>query len=363
MSQLKDSQPEEDYDSDEYFEPEEEEENNATPTHFEAPQFTRPGDLKQEVVRKVNESGLKLSCAASGFPAPKVSWFKNGAPLNRTGTHEGRWAIVLDHLLEEDSGMYQCAVCNEVACIENEFNVTISDQKDVLFGARFTKKMEFISKIFRPLGNMFKIKCPAAGNPEPNITWTKDNLPIKRKMDHPVNYVKWGIVLEDIMMEDSGNYTCTVCNSIACSNFTYEIFVQGKSKSFPKPENLIASRTEDGFMDVVAGDLFNSSHESNATNEIPTAPFFLKKHMNALEMRPSGSTFTFKCPHGGHPAPNITWTKDERPISRTLGHFRRGKSSITLEDVISTDSGHYKCLICNEVDCIKHVFKFEVLGK
>lgn len=317
----------------------------------------------------MNESGLKLSCFASGNPSPTVAWFKNGKPLNRSGTHQGRWAIILDNLVEEDSGLYKCKVCNSVDCIESEFNVGIKDEQPDI-AAHFTKKMDYTSKIYRPMGNMVKVKCPAAGVPEPNITWTKNNLPIERKMGQQVSYGKWGIILEDIIMDDTGNYTCRICNTGGCQQFTYEVFVQGKSRerAFPKPENLIAIRAEDEDGDFVEGNLLVNSMEAqdkgNATNEIQRAPYFLKPgSMNILEKRPSGSTYTFKCPYGGHPAANITWTKDEEPIARKLGHFRRGKWSITLEELISTDSGRYKCLICNELGCIKHVFKFEVLGK
>lgn len=369
MSQLKDNATDEDYESDDYFEPElDDEEDTSTPTMFEGPRFTRPTDLSRTVERRVNESGLKLSCSASGNPAPRVSWYKNGSPLNRTGTHEGRWAIVLDHLVTEDTGIYKCEVCNSVSCIENEFNVVISQQEAQEVAAHFTKKMDYTSKIYRPMGNMVKVKCPAAGNPEPNITWTKNNMTIERKMGQQVSYGKWGIILEDIIMDDTGNYTCRICNTGGCQQFTYEVFVQGKSQSFPKPENLVAIKAEDEESDLIEGNLISNSMESekgeNATNEIQRAPYFLKPgSMNILEKRPSGSTYTFKCPYGGHPAANITWTKDDEEIVRKLGHFRKGKWSITLEELISTDSGRYKCLICNDLGCIKHVFKFEVIDR
>lgn len=272
----------------------------------------------------------------------------------------------MDSLVAEDSGIYTCRVCNPVDCIQNDFNVSVTagtgapveEEKEV--PAHFTKKM-IPSKIYRPMGNMVTVKCPAAGVPEPNITWTKDGLPIERKLGQQVIYRKWGIVLEDIIMDDTGNYTCLVCNNGGCQNFTFEVFVQGKFP-FPTPENLVAIRAAAAEEDE--GDFVDSDRALERTNEIQRAPYFTKPgSMNILEKRPSGSTYTFKCPHGGHPTPNITWTKDDEPIVRQLGHFKKSKWSITLEELISTDSGRYKCLICNELGCIKHVFKFEVLDR
>lgn len=65
------------------------------------------------------------------------------------------------------------------------------------------------------------------GNPTPNITWTKDGSPISRSMGQ-VTYRKWGIILEDLVPKDSGQYTCTLCNIHGCINFTAKLDVKGK---------------------------------------------------------------------------------------------------------------------------------------
>lgn len=371
LSQLKAHDPDEDYESDEYFETDKEQETAApaeNPVIFTAPQFTRPNDLIRSLERQVGNSSVKLNCFASGYPIPDVAWLKDGQPLTRSGTHLSRWGIALDELQADDSGIYQCKVCNSVDCITHEFNVTVSRVMEES-PAHFTKKMDYTSKIYRPMGNMVKLKCPGAGVPEPSITWQKNDQPIVRKMEQQVTYSKWGIVLEDIIMEDTGNYTCRICNTGGCQSFTYEVFVQGKSsRKFPVPENLIAMRVDD--VEEMGGQVNEEEDEEEGakvnvtTNEIERAPFFSKPGgMNILEKRPSGSTFSFRCPYGGYPKPNITWTKDGLAIDRKLGNVRRRNSSITLEELIGTDSGKYKCEVCNSLGCISHVFKFEVIGK
>jgi hypothetical protein len=58
------------------------------------------------------------------------------------------------------------------------------------------------------------------GNPKPHITWEKDG----DKIDHSD---RWSLKLENLSVHDIGNYTCFVCNSLACINFVFEVNVIG----------------------------------------------------------------------------------------------------------------------------------------
>lgn len=92
----------------------------------------------------------------------------------------------------------------------------------------FFNNMNSLNRLVaKPSGNMIKLKCQAKGDPEPTIQWTKDNLPIERKMGQ-IQYSKWAITLEDLIPDDSGAYTCKVCNVHGCTNFTTKVEVTGK---------------------------------------------------------------------------------------------------------------------------------------
>lgn len=80
----------------------------------------------------------------------------------------------------------------------------------------------------KPAGNMVNLKCKAGGFPTPNITWWKnDKTPPKRQLGE-IRYQHWGMALEDLVTDDTGNYTCVVCNELGCINFTYSVEVIGK---------------------------------------------------------------------------------------------------------------------------------------
>lgn len=92
----------------------------------------------------------------------------------------------------------------------------------------FVKFEKFNRLEARPSGNMVRLKCPAKGNPQPNITWTKDDKPISRSMGDVKKSGHYGIYLEDLVPKDSGSYTCKLCNTHGCIQFTSRVVVNGK---------------------------------------------------------------------------------------------------------------------------------------
>lgn len=99
---------------------------------------------------------------------------------------------------------------------------------DSKYGPTFTNPNQLLRLVAKPAGNSIRMKCNAKGNPEPTIIWTKDGIPIERKMGI-VQFNKWAINLEDLIPEDSGLYTCKVCNIINCTEFTTKLEVAGKN--------------------------------------------------------------------------------------------------------------------------------------
>lgn len=95
------------------------------------------------------------------------------------------------------------------------------------FAPVFTNMNALYKLVVKPSGNMIKMKCPAKGDPEPTIEWSKNGKPIEREMGQ-VSYLKWGISMEDLIPTDSGAYTCKICNVHGCINFTSKVEVTGK---------------------------------------------------------------------------------------------------------------------------------------
>ncbi|XP_006558356.1 fibroblast growth factor receptor homolog 1 isoform X1 [Apis mellifera] len=96
----------------------------------------------------------------------------------------------------------------------------------------FNKSVEMPNVVVKPAGNMLRLRCPSFGNPRPNITWYKNNEEPKRTLGTVV-VSKWTFRLEDLVPEDSGNYTCVVCNYLGCINRTSKVEIVESVKHRP----------------------------------------------------------------------------------------------------------------------------------
>ncbi|XP_044765231.1 fibroblast growth factor receptor homolog 1-like isoform X2 [Coccinella septempunctata] len=113
----------------------------------------------------------------------------------------------------------------------------------------------------------------------------------------------------------------------------------------------------------------NSSETESPTmaNDSQESPptFVNPKRMQRILVKPAGNTVSFKCRVNGNPAPNITWLKDGKPPSRTLGNLKYGQfhRSLTLEDLVTQDAGKYTCKACNKLGCINFTYDLDVVER
>ncbi|XP_055585021.1 fibroblast growth factor receptor homolog 1-like [Uranotaenia lowii] len=179
----------------------------------------------------------------------------------------------------------------------------------------FTKHEHMIALVPKPSGNMVRLRCPADGNPMPNITWTKDNEKIFRNMG-VVKYAKWSIVLEDLVPKDSGAYTCNVCNSFGCISFTTKLEVKDR---------------------------------------FPARPYIKEGSLTNITVLVN-STATFECRTISDLEPHIEWIKFhitdtmQPEIPENITKLERDFDNpeiLTIENVTHVDEGWYTCVAAN----------------
>ena len=139
----------------------------------------------------------------------------------------------------------------------------------------------------------------------------------------------------------------------------------------------------------MADDDVSGSITSESADGEPQSPSFIRiKKMEAImsQVKPAGSTVTYKCPAEGisnniyvfprvsrwpfvcppatgYPKPEIVWTKDGGPIKRHLGSAKLQKWSLELEEATTYDSGNYTCTVSNSHGSVSFTFKLLIQGK
>ncbi|XP_065208073.1 fibroblast growth factor receptor-like 1 [Planococcus citri] len=107
-------------------------------------------------------------------------------------------------------------------------NKRIQNTRHRLRAPYLIESRKFPRVVVKPTQNYLELKCPAAGNPYPNITWLKDGSPVSASADlFKYDSDKWSIEKENSTSYDSGKYTCIVCNKIGCANHTFDVHVIG----------------------------------------------------------------------------------------------------------------------------------------
>ncbi|CAB1337510.1 unnamed protein product, partial [Coregonus sp. 'balchen'] len=84
-------------------------------------------------------------------------------------------------------------------------------------------------------GERLYLKCEASGNPSPSFRWYKDGRELQRGKDVKIKTNKKNskVQINRARLEDSGNYTCVVENTLGQENATSSISVQSLIATLP----------------------------------------------------------------------------------------------------------------------------------
>lgn len=247
--------------------------------------------------------------------------------------------------------------------------------------------------VTKQVGENYKLRCNGTAEPNSQISWIKDGEVVSNTKNRP------NLMLHSLIVDDAGVYICRVCHAQGCVNSTtileviddpkesyihyknMEIHSQVSDDEEPDDPDYVDDEHDDyedaeedeeideeisatGSQQGSADGEFTESQSAppRANGQLPPGPpvFTKEEHMVKLMPKPSGNMVRLRCPADGNPVPNITWTKDDEKIVRSMGSVKYAKWSIVLEDLVPKDSGKYTCHVCNSHGCINFTTKLEV---
>ncbi|KAH8292262.1 hypothetical protein KR054_007695 [Drosophila jambulina] len=106
---------------------------------------------------------------------------------------------------------------------------------------RYPKKMSSLQT--RPSGSLLLLTCHALGNPEPNITWYRNGTSEWSRSYGNIKRNRWTQTMEDLVPDDSGNYTCKACNPLGCIRHDTQVIVSDRVNHRPILINAPANLT------------------------------------------------------------------------------------------------------------------------
>ncbi|XP_011055035.1 PREDICTED: LOW QUALITY PROTEIN: Down syndrome cell adhesion molecule-like protein Dscam2 [Acromyrmex echinatior] len=350
-----------------------------------------------------------LTCTASGFPQAALYWLKDGQPL-RTGARVRTVSserISVTSVAREDRGMYQCFVRNEYEMAQGIAELRLGEIAPQLV-------YRFIEQTMQP-GPSVSLKCSAAGNPTPQISWLLDGFPLPQNDRLLIGqYVTvYGDVISHVNIttvkpEDGGEYECIASSRAGDARHSARLNIYGLPYVRPmSPVSAVAGKQlyikcpvagypiesivwEKGDIKlptnmrqrVANGTLFIDTVQRSADEGTYTCTARNKHNFTShrsVEVRvlvpPRISQFFFgdgvmegqrtqlmcTTSQGDQPF-NITWLMDEKPIqvgSETsngiqISDYPPFSSILTINSVSASHSGNYTCQISNVAGLAEH---------
>ncbi|KAM7282428.1 peroxidasin homolog [Ixodes scapularis] len=227
----------------------------------ERPSLTEePYDVEAAFGVKIN-----FSCKAEGEPRPSITWQHDGDEVSTD--QDNRVEILDDGTLVihssriEDIGTYKCRAENAAGHVVSRTaylrftSPTLSAVDD-----RQAQKPRIVTKpsdVSVTAGRSVTMRCQAAGRPTPQVTWTRDGLPLFQNPRYHVSRTAGTLIITATDLSDSGKYMCTASSLLGEESAAAVLRVERLQNSTGKGGRLIVTHcgNENGFV-LGAGEVF-----------------------------------------------------------------------------------------------------------
>ncbi|KAM9858177.1 hemicentin-1 [Aulostomus maculatus] len=325
-----------------------------------------------------------LSCETTGVPPPKVTWKRNGSPLDISQQPTSyrllsSGSLVLLSPSNEDEGYFECTAVNDAGeerrVIEVNMQVPPSIEDDVT-----TITAVKMSPVVLP--------CHVQGRPQPTITWTKGGAKLGSR-GGSFHVLPTGVLeIMAALPSHAGRYTCSARNPAGVAHKHISLTVQEPPEIRPMPEEVevvlnhgtilpcevqglprpsiswqregvpiaaghrlaVLSNGALKFSRVTLGDA--GTYQCLAKNEAGVAlgrtklvlqvpPVLSVPHVEYTAVL--GQPVSLECAADGQPQPEVTWHKERRPVVEGAHIHIYANGTLAITSTQRSDAGLYTC--------------------
>ncbi|XP_037679834.1 receptor-type tyrosine-protein phosphatase S isoform X9 [Choloepus didactylus] len=285
----------------------------------EPPRFIR--EPKDQI--GVSGGVASFVCQATGDPKPRVTWNKKGKKVNSQRFEtiefdESAGAVLRIQPLRtpRDENVYECVAQNSVGEITVHAKLTVLREDQLPPGFPNIDMGPQLKVVERT--RTATMLCAASGNPDPEITWFKDFLPVDPSVSNGrIKQLRSGALqIESSEETDQGKYECVAANSAGVR--------------YSSPANLYVRVRR-------------------------VAPRFSILPMSH-EVMPGGNV-NITCVAVGSPMPYVKWMQGAEDLTPE-DDMPVGRNVLELTDV--KDSANYTCVAMSSLGVIEAVAQITV---
>uniref|UniRef100_A0A673K0I7 Receptor-type tyrosine-protein phosphatase F n=1 Tax=Sinocyclocheilus rhinocerous TaxID=307959 RepID=A0A673K0I7_9TELE len=164
-------------------------------------------------------------CQAAGEPKPRITWMKKGKKVSSQRFEviefdDGSGSVLRIQPLRthRDEAIYECTAANSVGEINTSAKLTVLEENQIPHGFPTIDMGPQLKVVERT--RTTTMLCAASGNPDPEITWFKDFLPVDINGNGRIKQLRSGgspirgaLQIENSQESDQGKYECVATNS------------------------------------------------------------------------------------------------------------------------------------------------------
>ncbi|XP_018551856.1 receptor-type tyrosine-protein phosphatase F isoform X10 [Lates calcarifer] len=159
-------------------------------------------------------------CQAVGEPKPRITWMKKGKKVSSQRFEviefdDGSGSVLRIQPLRthRDEAIYECTATNSVGEINTSAKLTVLDEDQIPHGFPTIDMGPQLKVVERT--RTATMLCAASGNPDPEIYWFKDFLPVDiNSSNGRIKQLRSGALqIENSEESDQGKYECVAVNS------------------------------------------------------------------------------------------------------------------------------------------------------
>ncbi|XP_057194005.1 protein tyrosine phosphatase receptor type Fa isoform X5 [Triplophysa rosa] len=159
-------------------------------------------------------------CQAVGEPKPRITWMKKGKKVSSQRFEviefdDGSGSVLRIQPLRthRDEAIYECTATNSVGEINTSTKLTVLEEDQIPHGFPTIDMGPQLKVVERT--RTATMLCAASGNPDPEISWFKDFLPVDiNSSNGRIKQLRSGALqIENSEESDQGKYECVAVNS------------------------------------------------------------------------------------------------------------------------------------------------------
>uniref|UniRef100_A0A673JGT6 Receptor-type tyrosine-protein phosphatase F n=1 Tax=Sinocyclocheilus rhinocerous TaxID=307959 RepID=A0A673JGT6_9TELE len=257
-------------------------------------------------------------CQAVGEPKPRITWMKKGKKVSSQRFEviefdDGSGSVLRIQPLRthRDEAIYECTAANSVGEINTSAKLTVLEEDQIPHGFPTIDMGPQLKVVERT--RTATMLCAASGNPDPEITWFKDFLPVDiNSSDGRIKQLRSGALqIENSEESDQGNCYIDYC-----------VAVNSAGTRYSAPANLYVR-----------------------VRRVP--PRFSIPPTNH-EVMPGGSV-NLTCVAVGAPMPYVKWMKGEQELTKEE-EMPIGRNVLELTNI--QQSANYTCVAISSLGMI-----------